>query len=128
MLDRRAELRHHSARLEQLDDDIISALEIPNITVPQLFMLIRVENRPVLVLYDIENKRLIPNRDDQILDFIHCKPNESTALVDTDHIERQAEACIKLWCKEKKIEPDEVERICTMLIVQKGKATLFGNE
>lgn len=127
MLDRRAELRHHTARLAQLNDDIISALEMPNITVPQLFMLIRVENRPVLLLYDIANKRLIPKRDDQILDFIHCKPDEPAALVDADLIEQQAEACIKLWCKEKKIDQDEVERICTLIIIQKGEVTLFDN-
>lgn len=128
MLDRRAELRYHTARLGQLNDDIISALEMPDITAPQLFMLIRVENRPVLVLYDIETKRLIPKRDDQILDLIHCKPDDPTALVDADLIEQQAEACIRLWCKEKKIELDEVERICTMLLIQKGKGTLFNND
>ena len=128
MLDRRAELRHHVARLEKLEDDIISALELPNITVPQLFMLIRVESRPILVLYDIANKRLISKRDDQILDFIHCKPDEPAALVDADLIERQAAACIKLWCKEKKVDPDEVEKICTLLIVEKGKAHLFDDK
>lgn len=126
MLDRRAELRHHTSRLEQLDDDIISALELPNITVPHLFMLIRVENRPILVLYDVQNKQLIRKRDDQILDFIHCKPDDPTALVDADFIEEQAEHCIKLWCKQKSdIDPEKVERICIMLIIPKGTANLF---
>lgn len=123
MLDRRAELRHHTARLEQLEDEIISALEMPNITVPQLFMLIRVENHPFLVLYDITNKQLISKRDDQILDFIHCKPDEPTALVNPDIVEQHAAACIQVWCKEKRIKPDEVARICTMLIIPKGKAS-----
>ena len=126
MLDRRAELRHHTSRLEQLEDDLISALELSNITAPQLFMLIRLENRPILILYDVQNKQFIHRRDDQILDLIHCKPDDPTALVDADIIEQHAEDCIKLWCKERKdIDPEKVERVCTLLIIQKGTANLF---
>lgn len=125
MLDRRAELRFHPERLAKLGEDIISALGKPFLTVPHLYMLVRVDGRPILILYDVENRRLIPKQDNLILDFIHCSPDEPVALIKVEQIEQEAEACIRLWSKEKQVEPDDVERICTMLIVPKGKADLL---
>ena len=125
MLHRRIELRDYKDHVATLPEDLISALEKDGVTTSHLYMLVRVHGRPLLILYDIEAQRVFNKSDDYILDFIRCAPFEPPALIDSEKIEQYAAECITRWCAMKKLSPDDVERICTMLIVPKGKAGLL---
>ena len=63
-----------------------------------LYMLLRRESHVYLVLFDIQDQKLIEKREDAILELIHCTPNEPAAFVDPHEIERAAAVCVRRWC------------------------------
>jgi superfamily II DNA or RNA helicase len=125
MLDRLAERRLHLERTKNISDDILSALETYKTNKVYLYLLLKVETRNHLVMYDTHSKRLLNMSEDEILNLIHCSPDTSPAPIDPLEIEFHAAECIKLWCEQKHIELEMTERICTLYIIPKSQSASF---
>jgi superfamily II DNA or RNA helicase len=125
MLHRLTERREHLQRADNIPDDVVSALETHRLNSPYLYMLLKYEARYHLVIYDIAKKLLVKMGEDEILDLIHCAPDTPTATVDLNEVEKHASKCVILWCSEKKIDPESVERICTLYILPKSHQIEF---
>lgn len=120
ILDRLTERREHLGRAELIPNDITSALERFGISSPMLYMLIRREHRVYLVLFDVQDQKLIEKREDAILEMIHCAPNEPAAFVDPYDIEEAAAACVRKWCNQNVYEVESIERIAALMLVPKN--------
>jgi superfamily II DNA or RNA helicase len=110
-----AVLEHNREEAKSIPDDIISALSA-DIEKPILFLLLQCNSQHHLVIYDIERQSFFAWKQTDILDLMACVPNTVKALVERHEIEHLANQCIKLWCKMKAIEPDEIMRLCTLYI------------
>lgn len=120
ILDRLTERREHLGRAERIPNDITSALERFGISSPMLYMLLRLDGRVYLVLFDVQEQRLLEKREDAILELIHCTPNEPAAFVDPHDIEKAAADCVSHWCGLNQFEMENVERIATLMLVPKN--------
>lgn len=120
ILNRLTERREHLGRAELIPNDITSALERFGISTPILYMLIRRESRVFLILFDVQEQRLIEKREDAILEMIHCGPNEPAAFVDPHDIEVAAAACVSHWCGQNQFDIENIERIATLMLVPKN--------
>ena len=120
ILDRLTERREHLGRAVTIPNDITSALERFGVSAPILYMLLRRETGVYLILFDIQEQRLIEKREDAILEMIHCAPNEPAAFVDPFEIEIAAAACVNSWCSQNQFNIENVERIATLMLVPKN--------
>ncbi len=111
-----AQLEGQRERVKTLGDDLISALEYHG-EKPLVYVLLRVQGRYQWAIYDIKTKALWPSQTDlTLLDLIACKKGTPRAMIKVVEIERVAAKAISLWCKEYGVEPEEVERICTLYL------------
>jgi hypothetical protein len=120
LLDRLTERREHLGRAELIPNDIISALERFGISSPMLYMLLRRDGGVYLVLFDVQEQKLIEKREDVILELIHCGPNEPAAFVDPHEIEKAAAICVSHWCSQNQFEMENIERIAVLMLVPKN--------
>lgn len=113
----------HTARLENyrndvgnLHDDLQSAMVYDGDT-PQVYTLLRYKGEYDWALYDLKKRTLLPRPTDlQLLNLIECEKTTPLANIPAKWIERGGNHCVKAWCKSRKINPNRVERICTLYL------------
>ena len=112
----------HTAKLqlnrdyaEMIPDDIISARYFSK-KVPCVYVLLFHNQTYYTVLYYPKNQQIVEPNLVQLLDLIDCDEQTETALVESEHIEILSNQAIEIWCNQKKILPEEVERICTLYL------------
>lgn len=119
-----AVLEHNRAEAESIPDDIVSATNV-DIEHTHLFLLLQHNNTHHLVLYDIDTDAFLDWKQTQILDLISCTPIAPKALVERNIVENIAYDCLKKWSVRHKIDPDEIERICTLYIKPNATSDSF---
>ncbi|MBV6428160.1 MAG: hypothetical protein KIPDCIKN_02686 [Haliscomenobacter sp.] len=118
-----AVLQEHKAYAEALPNDISSAMTYPG-NKPLIFMLLDVQGETEIVLYDVQDNRLISKKEDEILNLIHCNKNTPVAEIDADRLEKLAQQAKRFWMNQRQIEKDtEVSRICALFLVPKEQET-----
>jgi superfamily II DNA or RNA helicase len=119
--------QHTAVLIQQRDyartilDDIISA-KTYNGSDFLLYLLVSARGRYYWMIYDIGSKHLRDRvKDIELLNLIQAEPKTPTAIIDPNEIEHACDACLRLWCRQSQIEPEEVYRICAMMLVPEGK-------
>lgn len=111
-----AQLEGQRERVKTLRDDLISALDYKG-EKPLIYILMRVKGRYQWGIYDIITKALLSSQTDlTLLNLIACKAGTPRAMVGVAEIEREAAKALGIWCKDRAVEVDEVERICTLYL------------
>jgi len=109
------------ARIRVLPDDIISVMAKGNKLL--LYVLLEHEGGFHWPIFNIsENRLFVPHYSDiKLLDLISCDKQTTTALVHPFLVEKYSHICINAWCEQKGIRPDEITRICAMLIIPENE-------
>jgi hypothetical protein len=113
----------HLARLEgyreevrHLPDDLSSAM-IYHGNQPLVYVLLRYKSKYEWGLYNLKQQKLLPKFTDlKLLDLIECEESTPTAIIDASLVDRAGNTCIQAWCEANNIAPEEVTRICTLLL------------
>lgn len=111
-------LEHNRSKAQSIEDDITSALisHDTRLKFPRIFLLVQHGSRYHPIVMNISTGELLQLTDARMLDMIECEPDTNTALIDRDSIEYFADQCLQMWCETKNIDPDNVQRICTLYI------------
>lgn len=110
-------LHDHQQRADELQEDLISALEYDE-PHPRLYLLLRVNGDYRWAVYDLIERAFEDIKEDYLLDLIVCEPDTEPAGMGADKIEETAQRCKKLWCETQAMaEPETVERICALYLV-----------
>jgi hypothetical protein len=98
-------------------DDIISA-KVYDGKDELMYVLIRHDQKYYWAIYNVSKRKLeVPERTEiGLLKLLECNVETPTAFVDGDVIDVHGNECVRLWCKQKEIKPDEVERICSLFL------------
>ncbi|MCL4295573.1 MAG: DEAD/DEAH box helicase family protein [Anaerolineae bacterium] len=111
-----AHLENYRPDINELADDLHSAMVYPGDT-PKVYTLLRYKGGYVWALYDLKRRTLLPPLTDlQLLNLIECQETTPLARIPAKWIERGGNACVKAWCKAREVNPDQVERICTLYL------------
>ena len=117
-----AHLAQHRDEAMALRDDMISALAYSGERL-LLFMLLLVQEQPILVFYDIEHKELLLQMTEaEMLSCIECQPDTPTAFVSKDTVELASDMCIRAWCQHYQIAVDAITRICALYLQPQNTA------
>jgi hypothetical protein len=109
-------LQHNLERAKSLPDDISSALDYPEQR-HRVYLLLRYRDKYHWMLYDVRRNRLEKFEEGELLDLIQCGPETPIANVLPDDIERYAQKCKALWCRQDGIEhPEQVERVSALYL------------
>ena len=118
-----AVLQENKAYAETLPDDISSAMVYSGDR-PLIFLLLDCQGQAEIVLYDVQDNRLISKKEDEMLNLINCKKDTPVAEIDADRLEKLAQRAKRFWMGHRQIEQDtEVSRICALYLVPKEKET-----
>jgi hypothetical protein len=118
-------LSEHMALLEQnrdeaskLDDDIASAMVCTDSSFENtlIVQLLKRFGTYYLAVYDIVNHQLVHLSDARILDLIKCDEDTPLALMSREKVEEYGNECLEAWCKYRSLDPDDVMRICTLIL------------
>jgi superfamily II DNA or RNA helicase len=116
-------LFRHTAHLENYRDDIgdlpddLQSAMVYNGDSPQIYILLRYRGEYDWALYDLKKRALLSHLTDlQLLNLIECEETTSLARIPAKWIERGGNRCVKAWCKARNVDPDQVERICTLYL------------
>lgn len=121
-----AVLQDNKAYAETLPDDISSAMVYSGDR-PLIFLLLDFQDQAEIVLFDVQDNRLVSKREDELLNLIHCEIDTPVAEVDADRLEKLAQRAKRFWMEHRQIEDDkEVSRICALYLVPKEKETGLG--
>jgi len=105
---------------DTLPDDLISA-RLYDQDYPSLYLLLCCNNEYYPVMYDVNQKKIIEPEIVELLSIIACPQNTPIAIVDFDMVEKVSNQCLKQWCHYKNLDPEDVERICTLYLEPKVK-------
>ena len=121
MLSHTAILEEHRPRAEGLSDYILSAKTYSEFT-PYMFVLIKLEEKYIPVLYDIQHKYIDREEPLKILDLISCTSPTPTANIEFSLVEQFANEAVQAWCKGKNIPVSSVRKICGLYLQPSDKA------
>lgn len=110
-----AQLQQHRKYANSLVSDIISAKTYAEGN-PAIYVLLKYQEQYHGLIYEPNTRQVREPNPVKLLDLIACKPNTLTATVDVNLIDSLAEVCIQLWCDQKKIDPNDVLRECTLYL------------
>jgi superfamily II DNA or RNA helicase len=117
-----AKLQLHRDYAESIPSDIISAKTYSE-QKPSIFVLIHYNNRYHGLLYRESDKVQEPDPV-KLLDKISCEESTPLAAISPDVIEEWSDACVKAWCEEKGIPPEEVIRECALYLAPSHQDSL----
>ena len=118
-----AVLQENKAYAETLPDDISSAMVYSG-DKPLIFLLLDVQGQKEIVLFDVQDNRLISKKEDELLNLIRCEKSTPVAEIDADRLEQWAQRAKRFWMAQRHIEQEtEVARICALYLVPKAKET-----
>ncbi|MBV6442493.1 MAG: hypothetical protein EPGJADBJ_04211 [Saprospiraceae bacterium] len=118
-----AVLQENRAYAETLPDDISSAM-VYSSDKPLIFLLLDCQGQAEIVLYDVQDNRLITKKEDELLSLIQCGKDTPVAEIDADRLEKLAQRAKRFWMEHRQLERDmEVSRICALYLVPKEKET-----
>lgn len=118
-----AVLQENKAYAATLPDDISSAM-IYSGDKPLIFLLLDCQGQKEIVLFDVQDNRLISKKEDELLDLIRCEKSTPVAEIDADRLEKLAQRAKRIWMGHRQIEQDmDVSRICALYLVPKEKET-----
>jgi hypothetical protein len=110
-------LSQHRDYAQQIPDDLTSAIYYDG-SHHLIYLLLRYEGTFEWMLYDVQAKRLLPVKEDQLLDLIQCSEDTEPAPVDPVVVEKYAQMARRRWIEKKAIDtPDAVERICALYLI-----------
>lgn len=111
-------LEHNRSEAQSIEDDIVSAFisSDSRLKSARIYLLVHHGNRYYPIVMNAYSGEILPLSDARILDLIECDPDTTTALVRRDEIEVLADHCLRAWCEKRNIDPDTVQRICTLYI------------
>ncbi|MCG3212577.1 MAG: hypothetical protein FOGNACKC_06247 [Anaerolineae bacterium] len=111
-----AHLENYRDDINDLPDDLQSAMVYSGDT-PKIYTLLRYKGEYNWALYDLKQRKLLPSLTDlQLLNLVECQEVTPLARVPAKWIERGGNRCMKAWCKARNIDPEQVERICTLYL------------
>lgn len=111
-----AKLQANREYAETLPDDLISA-KTHSEKNPLLYMLLFYQEEYRGIFYDpIADRITEPDDVVRVLNKIACTENTPTARVDDNLVEKLSDRCLQRWCDRDGIDPDEVQRICTLYL------------
>ncbi len=96
-------------------DDLISS-KLSSDKEPLLYMLLFHQNKYHSIFYNPNTNKLTEPEIVIVLNKIACEESTPTANVNYDKIEALSNICLELWCKENQVNPDDVERICSLYL------------
>ncbi|KAB2893820.1 MAG: hypothetical protein F9K28_07675 [Bacteroidetes bacterium] len=111
-------LEHNRAEAEMISDDIVSAMENPNLRVKvvYIYVLLKHSGRYFTVVYNTHTDSLVNLSEMSLLDMIECHPETPALLIRRDEIDQLGNRCLELWCLKKAVNPEEVVRVCTLYL------------
>ena len=110
------ELSQNMAYARDIGDDITSALDSGE-DQPYVYLLLRYQRKYYWALYDVQRQELRSIQEDALLNMIQCGRETSTAEVDPNEIEEQAQRCKKLWAQTQRIDDaGSIERVCALYL------------
>src|SRR6266498_4874040 len=115
MLNHTAILEEHCPRAEGLSDYILSAKTYSEST-PYMFVLIKLEEKYIPILYDLEHEYIDREETLKILDLISCTVSTPTANIEFSTVEQFANEAVQVWCKGKNISVSGVRKICGLYL------------
>jgi hypothetical protein len=83
---------------------------------PLVFVLLRHDGKPYLVLYDVHSQKIMPSTVDETLRLIQCDATEQKAIVTPQIVEREALEAVKMWCQENQLDPADCEHLCVIYL------------
>lgn len=92
-----------------------------------MFVLVEYEGKYYPIVYNLTKQSMEELRDFEVLDQIFCTEEEPRASIPVDAIEHLASLAVRIWCKNKTIDVDHVDKICAMILVPQGKAHEIAN-
>ncbi len=110
-----AKLQSHRDYAKALSDDLISC-KLYSGKQPLLFLLLFQNKQYYGIFYDPTTQKLTQPDTTRILDTISCNEETPIAHINYDEIENLSDVCLRLWCEQNKILPDDVERICSLYL------------
>lgn len=110
-----AKLQEHRVYAKQIPDDIISAKTYVEAD-PLIYVLLKYKDKYHTVTYDPRTKKSSEPDEIKILNLIECTEDTPTAIVDYDEIEQLAHSCIEAWCNQKKVDSQELVRVCVLYL------------
>lgn len=111
-------LEHNRSKAQSIEDDITSALisDDARLKFPRIFLLVYHGSRYHPIVMNVKSGELLQLTDARVLDLIECDPDTNTALINRDRIEHFADQCLQAWCEIKNLDPDTIQRVCTLYI------------
>lgn len=111
-------LHTHREEAISLGDDLLTARVDRRVKSPTMFTVVRHLGRHQLLRYAAGDERAAVITEDVLLDYLRCKPNTPTALVNPADVERLRYQALEFWRKQRGVGDDEVvEHICSALLV-----------
>jgi len=116
-------LTQHVSRYERnkkearsIPNDIVSAKSYPGKT-PRIYVLLRHADETHMVVYDLEQRRIVSYSEYQLLNLIASEPDEEPPFEDMEVVENACDECIQAWLKRHKDIPEnEVLRECALYL------------
>ena len=98
--------------------DFIHSCKTYNEKEIRIIVLIMTNDGSQIISYNISDDKLEINKKKvSILNMVSCKADTSTFFRQASEIERHTNHAIALWCLNKKIEIQKVQKICALLLI-----------
>lgn len=108
-------LQAHRDYASDIRDDIVSAMHYGGAQ-PRIYVLLKHGDTYAWPVYEPATGHLISPSPIQLLNLIAATNETPTAFVTPEQVEEASDACIRTWCRQNGVAPDEVERACALYL------------
>lgn len=121
------QLNHHRDEALALEDDIATALVSDKVATPTLLAVLRTTDGPVRLCYDTRTRVAQEVSENEFFRLLRCDEGTELAAVDPASVESERHFAVTAWigASAGPNERDDVEHVCSALLVPNRRDTLF---
>ncbi len=83
---------------------------------PLVFVLLRHDSKPYLVLYAVNSQKLMPSTVDETLKLLQCDVTEQKAIISPQVVEGKALEAVEAWCRENQRHTVDCDHLCAIYL------------
>ncbi|MGI4788198.1 MAG: C-terminal helicase domain-containing protein [Janthinobacterium lividum] len=114
-LTHRSVLERNAQKATDLPITILSAKNTTHHE-PLVFVLLRHDGKPYLLLYAVDSQKFMPFTDDETLKFLQCDATEQKAIVRPQIVEKKALEAVEMWCQTHQLDPADCDHLCVIYL------------
>lgn len=83
---------------------------------PLVFVLLRHDGKPHLLLYAVNSQELMQVTADETLKLLQCDVTEQKAIVTPQIVEKTALEAVEAWCQKNQLNPADCDHLCVIYL------------